>query len=119
MIYLAAGILLLWGLGHLAPTRSIVGGFGALTVDNRRILTMEWIAEGFTLVFLGVLVTAVTLLGDGPTVALVCRLAAGMLVVMAALSFATGARTAILPMKACPWVKLTAAGLLFVGSARL
>jgi hypothetical protein len=39
-----------------------------------------------------------------------------MLVIMAGLTAATGARTSILPMRFCPFVKLTSAALLLVGS---
>jgi hypothetical protein len=41
---------------HLAPTRAVVESFGAISRDNRRILIMEWIAEGLTHISLGVLV---------------------------------------------------------------
>ena len=39
-----------------------------------------------------------------------------MLVVMAVLSQMTGARTAILPMRLCPYVKTAVAILFFLGS---
>jgi peptidoglycan/LPS O-acetylase OafA/YrhL len=112
-----AGICVLWGAAHVAPTRAVVAGFGDLSTDNRRILTMEWIAEGLALIFLGTLVLLVTFLGDGGgTARLVVRAVAAMLVVMAALSLATGARTSILPMRLCPWVKLTCAALIVAGT---
>ena len=112
----AGGICLLWGGGHIVPTRSVVAAFGELSVDNRRILTMEWLAEGLTLIFLGGLVLLVTLVGDGGrTARLVLGAVAAMLVAMAALSAVTGARTSVLPMRLCPFVKLTAASLLLVG----
>jgi hypothetical protein len=85
LIIFGGAIILIWGTAHIFPTRSVVAGFGDLAPDNRRILTMEWIAEGMTLMFLGVLAT---------------------------LSAATGARTKSLPMRLCPLVKITAAGLL-------
>ena len=46
----------------------------------------------------------------------VCRMCALMLVVLVGLSAATGARTLIIPMKACPYIKSLAAVLLFLGS---
>jgi hypothetical protein len=96
----------------------VVKGFGPISVDNRRIITMEWVAEGLMLIFLGVLTLLVTALTDQPdrTAILVYRLSAAMLVVMAGLTMATGAKTSILPMKICPLVKTAAAGLLFLGS---
>ncbi len=52
-----------------------------------------------------------------PAAPLVYRTSAGMLVVLAVLSQLTGARTAILPMKLCPYVKTAVAILFFLGSA--
>ena len=116
MLYAGASVILLWGVGHLIPTPGIVKGFGSLSVDNRRIITMEWIAEGLTLCFIGLLVFgAVVTTGSGSqTVIFVGRSCAGMLLVMAFLSAFTGARTSILPMRLCPFIKtLVAVSFLF------
>ena len=106
---LCAGAIVIfaWGVGHLIPTTSIVKGFGSLSDDNRRIITMEWIAEGMTLCFIGLLVlTALIIAGPvSQTVILVGRSCAVMLLAMALLSTVTGARTSILPMRLCPFVK--------------
>jgi hypothetical protein len=53
LAYIAAAMTAAWGAAHI-PTGRIVAGFGTLSTDNRLILTMEWVAEGFTLVLLGV-----------------------------------------------------------------
>lgn len=118
MLYVGAAIITIWGIGHLVPTKSIVKDFGAISADNRQIITMEWIAEGLTLCFIGLLVLFVTLLGDvpSPTAIIVYRAAAGMLIAMAILTGLTGARTPILPIKACPYVKTTVAVLFILGS---
>ncbi|MGZ4383185.1 MAG: hypothetical protein ACXVY3_01175 [Gaiellaceae bacterium] len=115
---LGAGVITVWGLAHIAPTRAVVAGFEPLSTDNRRILTMEWVAEGVTLCFVGVLSAIVTLsLGaDDHAAALVNLSLAGLLVVMAALTQSTGGRTSIVPMKLCPLVKLSVATLLVVGT---
>lgn len=107
--------IFLWGVGHLIPTRNVVSGFGQLSDDNKQIITMEWLMEGLTLCFLGLLVLLpVLLLGaDHAATHLVARMSAAMLFVMAAVSSVTGARTAILPMKLCPFVKGTV-GVLYV-----
>jgi hypothetical protein len=55
-LYLAGAVLGVWGVAHLFPTRNVVNGFGAITQDNRRVITMEWINEGATLIFIGVLI---------------------------------------------------------------
>ena len=59
-LYTGALFTLFWGIAHLFPTRSVVRGFGAISVDNYRIIIMEWIAEGVLLIFIGVLICAVT-----------------------------------------------------------
>ncbi len=111
LAYGAAAVIFLWGLGHLAATRAVVGGFGELTPQNKLIITMEWLAEGLALCFLGAL-PALVAQAFGlahPAAALVLRACAAMLLMMAALSAATGARTPIVPIKLCPVVKLAVA----------
>jgi hypothetical protein len=118
LVLVGAGAITVWGVGHIVPTRAVVTGFGELSTDNRRILTMEWLVEGLTLCFVGILSLIVTLsLGvDARATTLVNCALAGFLVVLAGLSAATGARTSIVPMKLCPYVKTTVAVLLIVGS---
>lgn len=119
MVSIGSVAIFLWGIGHLILTRSVVAGFGSLSEDNKRIVTMEWIAEGLTLCFIGVLVLLVTLYA-GPrnlVSTVVYRAAAWMLVVMAGLTFFTGARASIIPIKICLLVKSIVAILFFLGSA--
>ena len=115
LLYIGSVVIILWGVAHIIPTKSVVAGFGSLSIDNSRIITMEWVAEGLTLIFIGLLVLATTLIiGPSlPTAKLVYYAAAGMLFVMAVWSGFTGARTSILPMKACPFVK-SIVGILFI-----
>ena len=61
LLYLAAFLTAAWGIAHLFPTKNVVKGFGAISLDNRRVITMEWINEGATLIFIGILTAAVTL----------------------------------------------------------
>ncbi len=119
LVYAAAGVVAVWGLSHLVPTRSVVAGFGGISRDNRRVLTMEWVAEGVTMLFVGALVVAVTLsegAGDSAAV-LVYRLAACLLAAVAVLTALTGARTPVVWFKACPFVLTAVVVLLLVGSA--
>ena len=115
LLYVGSVVIILWGIAHILPTKSVVGGFGSLSIDNTRIITMEWVAEGLTLIFIGLLVLATTLIigTNFPTATLVFYAAAAMLFVMAVWSGFTGARTSILPMKACPFVK-SFVGILFI-----
>ncbi len=115
MLFAGSVIVIGWGIAHLAiPTKDIVKGFEPLTPNNRRILLMEWIMEGVLLIFVGLLVALVRALAPydevGPTV--VYRISAAVLVVMAGVSIATGARTTIGPMKFCPFIFIAAALLI-------
>jgi len=78
-------------VAHIVPTKSVVSGFGALSEDNKRIITMEWIAEGLTLCFIGLLVLLTTILAgsQNPVSIIVFRISAVMLIVMAGLSLFT------------------------------
>lgn len=117
LLYTGAAIVIVWGIAHIAIlTRSIVNGFGPISADNRRILLMEWLMEGVLLIFIGVLVVLVTsLTSDSEQSAIIVyQMCASVLVIMASISLFTGARTTILPMKLCPLIFLTAAGLFFL-----
>ena len=114
MLYVGSAIVIIWGVAHIIiPTRSIIAAFGAISADNKRILLMEWLMEGALLIFIGVLVVLVTSLTSDsePAAVIVYRTSASVLVIMAGISLFTGARTAVLPMKLCPPVFLTAAAL--------
>lgn len=119
LIYTGGAIVLAWGIAHIAPTRAVVAGFGPLSPDNRRIITMEWVAEGLGLAFVGVLVLVTAYVsGTGDATALlVYRLAAGALVVFALWTLIAGFRTSILPIRLCPAVLTVAAALLVAGAA--
>jgi len=79
---------------------------------------MEWVAEGLTLVFIGALTALAAVVGGvrAPVPVLVCRSCAVMLLVMAAWSLLTGARTSVLPMKLCPAVKTAVAALYIIAT---
>ena len=119
-LFLAGSIIILvWGIAHIVPTKSVVASFRRATEDNRRIIKMEWIAEGLALCFIGVLTLLINNLVEFPNAAslIVYRACAGMLIAMAVLTGLTGARTSIVPIKICPYVKTTVAVLFLVGSA--
>jgi zinc transporter ZupT len=82
------------------------------------ILTMDWVAEGFTLVLLGVLVAVVTMRGGSadPVTQAVYAVAAGALLVFAVWTAATAARGSVV-FKLCPVVKSLAAVLLLAAIA--
>ncbi len=118
LLYVGSGVITLWGVSHIVPVKGVVDGFGPISVDNRRIITMEWVVEGLTLCFIGLLVLVVTLLGGSgnPVSIIVYRASAVMLLVMAGWTAVTGARTSIVPIKICPFVKGAVAVLFLLGS---
>jgi hypothetical protein len=116
LLYIGSAIIILWGIAHLVPTRGVVTGFGDISKDNKRIITMEWLAEGLVMIFIGVLVVLVTpqaASGNGAARVVVAS-SAVMLLVIAVLTQMTGARTSIIPIKICPWVKTLVAVLFFL-----
>ncbi len=117
LLYVGSSIIILWGIAHLIPTRAIADGFGEISGDNRRVLIMEVIAEGITLIFIGVLVILVTCLaGSGSCTAdIVYITCAVMLIIMGLVTQVTGARTPVIWYKICPYVKTLVAILFLIG----
>ena len=118
LIIVGAAVITVWGIAHIIPVKSVVNGFGAISRDNKRIITMEWLAEGLTLCFIGLLVLYITLTGgvSNPVSQNVYRGCGLMLLVMAGVTAFTGAKTAIIPIKICPIVKTVVAVLFFLGT---
>jgi hypothetical protein len=117
LLYIGSALIAIWGIAHLVPTKAIVRSFGQISEDNKKIITMESVAEGITLCFIGILVILVTGLAgaDNKTADIVYLACAGMLFIMALLTALTGARTSLLPYKICPFVKATSAVLFLLG----
>jgi hypothetical protein len=120
LLYLAAGIVFAWGVAHLFPTRSVVRGFGAISPDNTRIITMEWIIEGITLIFVGVLLATVTFVDPACIVSKsVYWITFGLLNLISLISTFTGFRNSFIAFKLCPFIftgsslMILAGGLLF------
>lgn len=118
LVYSGSIIILIWGTAHLFPTRAIVRGFGSISEDNRKIITMEWLAEGVAMIYMGVLALLVTAIaGRAASASLVVFFTtATALIVMAILGWLTYARTPIIPMKLCPWIQTLSALLLIAGT---
>jgi len=118
LLYTGSIAIIAWGIAHIVPTQSVLSGFGAISEDNMRIITMEWITEGLALCFIGVLALFVTVSGGSQNSlsAGVYRICAVMLFVMAGLTLFTGARTSIVPIKICPLVKTSVGVLFFLGT---
>ncbi len=116
LLYVGAGLTSFWGIAHLFPTKSVVEGFGEITLDNRRIITMEWIVEGISLIFIGLLVAAVTFIDPLSAVSkAVYALSIMGLVALAIVSVFTGFKINFIPFKLCPFIFTGSAALIFVG----
>ena len=117
LVYAGAGLTMLWGIAHLFPTRSVVKGFGKISVDNERIITMEWIGEGVALILLGLIAAAVNAIDPVSAVsrAVTVLVALGLLV-LAVVSLFTGFRVKFLPFRLCPVIFILSAMLVALGA---
>ena len=120
LIIIGAAITIIWGVAHLFPTKSVVKGFGDITNDNKNIIAMEWIIEGVSLIFIGIVVLGVSIIDAASDAAAFVFLAsAGILIVLALVSLFTGFKVNFLPYKICPVLFTTSAILILTGYAFL
>ena len=104
-IYLASVMAGGWGIAHLFATKGVVKGFGDISLDNRRIITMEWIVEGVALVSTAAFVAVATFVEPhAPVASAVYGVAIATLVALAGVSLATGFKIAFLPFRLCPFI---------------
>ena len=116
LLYIGSGLTALWGVSHLIPTKSVVHGFGDITADNKRVITMEWIVEGVSLIFIGLLVGTVSIMDRGSMVSkAVYLLSSAELVALAIVSLFTGFKIGFLPYKLCPLIFTVSAALILFG----
>ena len=116
LLYIGAALTALWGVAHLFPTNSVVKGFGTISADNKNIITMEWIVEGVSLIFIGALVVLVTIINPVDSVSTaVYVLAALGLIVLALVSLFTGFKVKFLPFRLCPFIFTASAILILFG----
>ena len=117
LLYLGSAFIAFWGIAHLFPTRSVVSGFGDISVNNKRIITMEWIIEGVALIFIGSINAILTAIDHTSSISLVIYFSSVVvLIVLAFVSFFTGFRISFLPFKLCPVIFITSAVLIILGS---
>jgi len=120
LLYIGAALTAIWGIAHLFPTNSVVKGFGGITEENKRIITMEWILEGVSLLFIGVLVASATAINASSVVSkTVYALSATSLVSFAVVSLFTGFKVSFLPFKLCPFIFSISAILILLGGFAL
>ena len=117
LIYAGSALVIFWGVAHLFPTKSIVRGFGGISDDNKNIITMEWIIEGVSLIFIGAIVIAVTIIDSTATVSkAIYWLCFIVLNVLSGVSLMTGFKIKFLPFKLCPVIFTTASVLILLGN---
>ena len=116
LLYIGAALVVIWGVAHLMPTKNVVMGFGNISEDNRNIITMEWIVEGVSLIFIGVLIVVVTYVDRLSMVSsVVYAVSVVALIALALVSFFTGFKVKFLPFRMCPFVLISSAGLIALG----
>ena len=116
-LYAGSVLLLFWGIAHLFPTKNVVEGFGDISLDSQRIIAMEWIIEGVSLIFIGLLVASVTFVDYTSLVSkTVYRISFLMLVALSVISIMTGFKINFVPYKLCPAIFITSAILIILGA---
>jgi len=116
LLYVGSALPLIWGIAHLFPTKSVVEGFGDISLENKRIIMMEWIIEGVALIFIGVLVATVTYADySGSISRIVYWLSFAVLNCLSAVSVFTGFKVGFLPFRLCPFIFTTSSILIILG----
>jgi hypothetical protein len=94
----------------------VVAGFGEISQDNQRIITMEWIVEGVCLIFIGLLAAVVTLVDHSSMLArAVYWVCFTELNVLSLVSLFTGFKIHFLPFKLCPVIFTGSSVLILLG----
>lgn len=116
VLYIASALTGLWGVAHLLATKGVVKGFGDISIDNRRIITMEWIVEGVALISTATFVAVATVIQPEAFLSsAVFAVAIGTLIVLAIVSLFTGFKVSFLPFRLCPIIFGVSAGLIAWG----
>jgi len=116
LLWIGSLLPIIWGIAHFFPTRSVVAGFGSISVDNRRIITMEWIAEGVALLFIGSVVLLATIIDRTSPVSVAVYWASVVgLNVLSVVSLFTGFRIRFLPFRLCPPIFTGSSILILLG----
>jgi hypothetical protein len=114
--FLSGALTIIWGIAHLFPTKNVVKNFGDISIENKRIITMEWIIEGISLIFIGILTIVITSIDRSLYLSHILYVnIIIMLVALSIVSFFTGFKVKFLPYKLCPVIFLTSAILILLG----
>ena len=116
LLFIPAALLIVWGIAHLFPTRSVANGFGDITNDNRRIIIMEWINEGIALIFIGIVILGLSLIDykSKPSIFVFWTIFFA-LNAFSIISLFTGFRIRFIPFKLCPVIFTLSSVLMILG----
>ena len=116
LLYVGSFLPTIWGVVHLIPTQKVVQGYGEISPDNRYIITMEWIIEGVTLIFIGILTALVTYIDRNNSVSHAIYWTVFIyLNILSLVSVFTGFRVSFLPFKLCPFIFTNSSLLILLG----
>jgi hypothetical protein len=116
LLFVGSALPFLWGVAHLIPTKSVVKGFGSISEDNVRIITMEWITEGVALLFLAAVVLLATVLDHASPISNAVYWASfATLNILSVVSLFTGFRIDFLPFRLCPIIFTGSSIIILVG----
>ena len=116
LLFVASALCAIWGVAHLFATRGVVSGFGEISIDNKRVITMEWVVEGIALISIGAFVATATWTDAASLVSGgVYAVAILALLALALVSLLTGFKIAFLPYRLCPFIFGLSALLILVG----
>jgi len=116
LLFVASALCAIWGVAHLFATRGVVSGFGEISIDNKRVITMEWVVEGIALISIGAFVSTATWTDAASLVSGgVYAVAILALLALALVSLLTGFKIAFLPYRLCPFIFGLSAVLILVG----
>jgi hypothetical protein len=116
LLYIGSALPFIWGVSHLLPTRKVVQGFGEISSNNRRIIAMEWITEGGSLIFVGVLTALITYIDHDSSVSRAIYWTIFIFLnILSLISLFTGFRVSLLPFKLCPFIFSGSSLLILLG----
>lgn len=107
LLYSGSLLIIIWGITHLIPTKSMLKVIGELSGDNNKIVMMEWIVEGISIILIGFLVITVTYVAGAEKVgSRIVFLASGtMLLILTLWSLSKISKKSTKTMWACPVIK--------------
>ena len=117
LLYAGSILIIIWGIAHLIPTKSMLKVIGEISGDNNKIVSMEWVVEGVYIILIGLYVIVVTYVAGPEKVgSRIVYISSGlMLIIMTLWSLSKISKKSTKTMKACLFIK-SAVGLIYIFS---